>query len=106
MDSVVTIYTLLWILITCACIGAIVVAVHVASLLRVFVEILFLRGKDWSHYGAHQGGWAIVTGCTDGIGREMALQLAAKGLNIVLIARSLDKLNAVAKEIGTHTRRI
>jgi hypothetical protein len=41
---------------------------------------------------------AIVTGSSDGIGREFALQLAAKKLNIVLAARRLEKLEAVAKE--------
>ena len=43
--------------------------------------------------------WAIVTGSTDGIGKAQALNLARRGFNIVLISRSIDKLNSVAKEI-------
>lgn len=46
-----------------------------------------------------KGKWALVTGSTDGIGKEYARQLAAKGCDIVLVSRSMDKLNAVAEEI-------
>ncbi|KZS14391.1 Estradiol 17-beta-dehydrogenase 12 [Daphnia magna] len=46
------------------------------------------------------GSWAVVTGATDGIGRAYAEELARKGLNIVLISRSLFKLQNVAREIG------
>jgi 17beta-estradiol 17-dehydrogenase / very-long-chain 3-oxoacyl-CoA reductase len=45
----------------------------------------------------------VVTGCTDGIGREFALQLAEKGFNIVLVSRNPDKLAKVATEIGELT---
>ncbi|XP_030377977.1 very-long-chain 3-oxoacyl-CoA reductase [Scaptodrosophila lebanonensis] len=48
------------------------------------------------------GEWAVVTGSTDGIGKAYARELARKGLKLVLISRSLDKLNAVAKEIGEN----
>lgn len=44
------------------------------------------------------GPWALVTGATDGIGKEYATQLAAKGVNIVLISRSRDKLG----DLSTH----
>ena len=41
----------------------------------------------------------MVTGSTDGIGKECAKELAQEGFNIVLISRNLEKLNATAKEI-------
>lgn len=41
----------------------------------------------------------MVTGASDGIGKEYALQLAAKGYNIVLVSRTQSKLDALAKEI-------
>ena len=42
------------------------------------------------------GSWAIVTGASSGIGREMALRLAESGLNLVLVARSKQVLEQMA----------
>eukprot|EP01035_Chromulina_nebulosa_P038261 gene38261-51677_t len=47
------------------------------------------------------GQWAVVTGATDGIGKAMAFELARKGLSIILISRSLEKLEASAAELRT-----
>ncbi|XP_036318956.1 very-long-chain 3-oxoacyl-CoA reductase [Rhagoletis pomonella] len=46
------------------------------------------------------GGWAVITGATDGIGKAYANALAKSGFNLVLISRSLTKLEDVAKKIG------
>ena len=43
--------------------------------------------------------WAVVTGCTEGIGKGLAIELASRGFNLVLISRNITKLDAVAKEI-------
>src|SRR5690348_5003709 len=40
----------------------------------------------------------IVTGASSGIGRELSYQLASQGAWLVLAARSLEKLEAVAAE--------
>ncbi|CAH2105086.1 unnamed protein product [Euphydryas editha] len=40
-----------------------------------------------------------VTGSTDGIGKQYALELAQRGINVVLISRNPDKLKSVAEEI-------
>lgn len=45
------------------------------------------------------GSWAVVTGATDGIGKAFAFQLAAKGLNLILISRTQAKLEAVSLQI-------
>jgi len=42
------------------------------------------------------GDWALVTGATSGIGGEIASQLAAKGLNILLVARKEEDLTKQA----------
>jgi len=48
--------------------------------------------------------WAIVTGSTDGIGQEYALELGKKGYNLLLISRSEEKL-ANTKELITSKAR-
>ena len=52
-------------------------------------------------YKEKYGEWAIVTGCTQGIGKCYAEELAQRGMNIVLISRSQAKLENVANELGT-----
>ncbi|KAF4531444.1 hypothetical protein B566_EDAN004214 [Ephemera danica] len=41
----------------------------------------------------------MVTGCTDGIGLAYARELARRGMNVVLISRSQEKLEAAARDI-------
>ena len=43
----------------------------------------------------------VVTGASDGIGREFAIQLARAGFNVLLAARNQAKLDAVVDDIGT-----
>lgn len=48
---------------------------------------------------ARYGEWAIVTGASSGIGREIARQLAARGLNVALVARRNHELEVLREEI-------
>ncbi|MCF4969703.1 SDR family NAD(P)-dependent oxidoreductase [Nostoc sp. CMAA1605] len=48
------------------------------------------------------GTWAVVTGASSGIGREMAFQLAESGFNLILCARSQETLKQIATTLTTQ----
>ena len=52
--------------------------------------------SDWNQ---RYGDWAIVTGASSGLGADFVRQLARKKMNIVLVARRVDRMNAIAEEI-------
>lgn len=49
------------------------------------------------------GPWALIAGASEGTGASFARQLAAQGLNLILVARREGPLDALAEEIAaTH----
>src|SRR6267143_5823575 len=55
-----------------------------------------MRALDKERFGP----WALVTGASSGIGKEFARQIAASGINIVLVARREDLLREVGAEFS------
>ena len=47
---------------------------------------------------------ALITGASSGIGREMARQLSAMGIEVILVARRLTRLQALREELGEHAQ--
>ena len=82
--------------------GYLAIAYFVQKLLRTAYNIVFpyLFAVPQNLQVLAGAKWAVVTGSTDGIGKAYAMELAKKNFNIVLISRSQNKLDEVAKEIG------
>ncbi|CAN7994476.1 unnamed protein product [Ixodes pacificus] len=87
----------------CSIIGLVFVVYVLVKLLislwRGFYTCFLARWLGFTVDFRKMGEWAVVTGASDGIGRAYAEELAARGLNVVLISRTLEKLQEVASEI-------
>ncbi len=56
--------------------------------------------RSTADFRAKFGAWAVVAGASQGLGEEFARQLAARGLNVAMIARRAQLTAALAEEFG------
>ena len=84
-------------------IGVVYVIVVVIRLVIKCLDVIygFVLPKLFppSNFVKRYGQWAIVTGCTQGIGRYYVQELAKMGMNIVLVSRNESKLEDLARTV-------
>ncbi|KAG6884998.1 hypothetical protein C0993_006649 [Termitomyces sp. T159_Od127] len=68
--------------------------------LSVLLQIFVIPGKNLKQFGARKNAWAVVTGASDGIGKEFAYELAKAGFNVLLVARNKVLLQSTASDIA------
>ncbi|CDS09620.1 hypothetical protein LRAMOSA10980 [Lichtheimia ramosa] len=85
---------------TLAAVGAVFLGYKALGFLKTLLDVYVLGGISLKKFGAGQGAWAVITGASDGIGKEFAEQLAKKKFNVLLVSRTASKLEAIAKDIA------
>ncbi|XP_053150933.1 17-beta-hydroxysteroid dehydrogenase type 3 isoform X2 [Hemicordylus capensis] len=87
-------------------VGGIVCLVFLVKCIQ-FLKYFFPRiwSAQTQAFLQSMGEWAVITGASDGIGKAYSFELAKYGFNIVLISRTLEKLQKVASEIEQTTGR-
>ncbi|XP_075455280.1 17-beta-hydroxysteroid dehydrogenase type 3 isoform X2 [Ascaphus truei] len=78
-------------------------------MLKFFRFLKYLFPRLWKalprSFFRSMGEWAVVTGAGDGIGKAYSIELANRGMDIVMISRTLEKMQTVAAEIEQSTGR-
>ncbi|KNF01344.1 hypothetical protein PSTG_05444 [Puccinia striiformis f. sp. tritici PST-78] len=59
------------------------------------------KEKEQKKVLKNSSSWAIITGPTNGIGKEFAIELSKAGFNLFLIGRNLEKLTSLQEELLT-----
>ncbi|KAF1987545.1 NAD(P)-binding protein [Aulographum hederae CBS 113979] len=84
-------------------IGLLYLSAKAFSFFRLLTSLFILPGTSLSKFG-RKGSWAVVTGASDGIGKEFATQLASRGFNLLLISRTASKLSALSSELKSASK--
>ncbi|XP_012495471.1 PREDICTED: testosterone 17-beta-dehydrogenase 3 [Propithecus coquereli] len=85
-------------------VGLLVCLVCLVKCVRFFRCVLLNFWKVWpTPFLRSMGQWAVLTFCSDEVGKVYSFRLAKHGFNIVLISRTMEKLQAIATEIEWTT---
>ncbi|KAL8789161.1 MAG: hypothetical protein Q9213_001268 [Squamulea squamosa] len=85
--------------------GFIFLTSKVYNLLRLLLSVFILPGKSLRSFGPPSS-YAIITGASDGLGKEFALHLSRAPFNLLLISRTGSKVDALASQIRSANRNI
>ena len=55
--------------------------------------------KEKQRLRSKYGEWAVITGASSGIGKELAYRVGEVGLNIILVARNQEALQQIKAEL-------
>ncbi|KAJ2299823.1 hypothetical protein IW139_001489 [Coemansia sp. RSA 353] len=66
--------------------GSVASLYYVISAADMLMDLFVRDPISLEQYGASEGHWAVIAECADEVGSEMALQLADKGFNIILLS--------------------
>ncbi|KAL8690807.1 MAG: hypothetical protein Q9218_003833 [Villophora microphyllina] len=94
-----------FILLTSTIAGFFFLASKVYSFLRLLFSLFILPGVPLRSFGPPTS-WAIITGASDGLGKEFALHLSRTPFNLLLISRTASKLDALASQIRSQNPKI
>lgn len=75
-----------------------------AATIPAGVWLLVMKHEDGTQPGpdALQGKVVVITGASRGIGRALAVELAARGMNVVLVGRDAERLADAAVQVSQH----
>ncbi|XP_050514476.1 inactive hydroxysteroid dehydrogenase-like protein 1 isoform X2 [Diabrotica virgifera virgifera] len=78
---------------------------NIVQMCRALLAASFISNEKTS-LAKKFGPWALITGCTDGIGKAYAFELAKRGINIVLVSRNEEKLKKTAQDIVNNVGKL
>ncbi|KAI9023522.1 hypothetical protein CLU79DRAFT_748925 [Phycomyces nitens] len=80
--------------------GALFLGAKAFTFVKMLLEVYVFSGIPLKKFGSGSGAWAVITGASDGIGKEFADQLAKKKFNVLLVSRTASKLDVIAEELS------
>lgn len=84
-------------------IGVVACALYLYANLQAVVQMMWSSTfGDKRSLRDRYGPWAVITGSSDGIGKEYAINLAREGVNLILISRTGSKLAQLADNIRSQ----